>query len=114
MAFASGSRLAYKPYMQLPVTPPQCLDCNIPPECGEPNCLTDVVLTAQCTDQCVVIACSDPNHALSICDKEGPHHHCDLVCDETTDCTDCHGFDAFVGHSAIVSREFFSFFFCIT
>jgi len=114
MAFASGSRLAYKPYMQLPVTPPQCLDCNIPPECGEPNCLTDVVLTAQCTDQCVVIACSDPNHALSICDKEGPHNHCDLVCDETTDCTDCHGFDAFVGYSAIVPREFISFFFFIT
>jgi len=65
-------------------------------ECLEPHCAPSKELTAQCTDQCVVIACSDPNHAESICGGDGTHTHCDLDCDETIDCTDCHGFDAFV------------------
>ncbi|KAF8202468.1 hypothetical protein BJ912DRAFT_944900 [Pholiota molesta] len=53
-------------------------------------------LTAQCTDQCVVIACSNPDHPESICPRTGSHTQCDFVCDEAVDCVDCHGFDAFL------------------
>ncbi|KAJ3511118.1 hypothetical protein NLJ89_g4289 [Agrocybe chaxingu] len=93
MAFASSSRMAHKPYTQ---PSPPCADCNAPVECQEPLCASASALTSQCTDQCVVIACNDPDHAESMCDVSGQHFHCDLVCDDTTDCTDCHGFDAFL------------------
>ncbi|KDR80536.1 hypothetical protein GALMADRAFT_90910 [Galerina marginata CBS 339.88] len=76
---------------------PPCRTC--PPtelECAEPTCSPSNELTAQCTDQCVVIACSDPNHPESMCDGGGAHTHCDLVCDEAIHCTDCHDFDDFL------------------
>ncbi|KAH9479459.1 Zinc finger protein GLIS2 [Psilocybe cubensis] len=74
-----------------------CAGCTGPDtDCSDPLCGPSSELTSQCTDQCVVIACSDPNHEESICDRDGAHTHCDLICDEDVECTDCHGFDAFL------------------
>lgn len=74
------------------ISPSECADCNT--ECREPTCSTSDELTSQCTDQCVVITCSDPEHdSLNCADS---HSSCDFVCDSATDCTDCNGFDAFV------------------
>ncbi|KAJ3571817.1 hypothetical protein NP233_g3497 [Leucocoprinus birnbaumii] len=44
---------------------------------------------SQCTDQCVVVACSDPEHSSL-------NSHCDFVCDSETNCADCNGFNAFL------------------
>ncbi|RDB23741.1 Zinc-responsive transcriptional regulator ZAP1 [Hypsizygus marmoreus] len=52
-------------------------------------------ITSQCTDQCVVIACNDPNHSDLTCGGGGDSH-CDFVCDGPTDCIDCNGFDEFL------------------
>jgi len=61
------------------------------PECSEPLCAPFSALTTQCTDQCVVIACNDPDHEES------------SVCDQVPngmDCTDCDGFEDFVSVNA--------------
>ena len=66
------------------------------PECSEPLCAPFSALTTQCTDQCVVIACNDPDHAeSSVCDQ-GPNSQCDDI----MDCTDCDGFEDFVSDNA--------------
>jgi len=70
----------------------ECADCDT--ECTEPICSTVNEITSQCTDQCVVIACSDPEHGSLNC-TDG-HSYCDFVCDSATECTDCNDFDAFV------------------
>ncbi|TFK39991.1 hypothetical protein BDQ12DRAFT_629145 [Crucibulum laeve] len=70
-----------------PPPPPTCTDCT--------TCTTTNELTEQCTDQCVVIACDDPEHGAMICDV-ADHSHCDLDCDTATNCTDCNGFDEFL------------------
>ncbi|KAJ7583244.1 hypothetical protein C8J56DRAFT_953425 [Mycena floridula] len=53
------------------------------PDCG-PGCSPTVELTSQCTDKCVIACCPDEQA------------HCDLDCDHTTDCFDCHSFDNFL------------------
>ncbi|KAJ6474610.1 hypothetical protein C8R47DRAFT_1143753 [Mycena vitilis] len=62
---------------------PACVDCHAVP------CIT----TSQCTDQCVVVACSDDD---PICEMECPGGHCDLVCEDASNCKDCNGFDEFL------------------
>lgn len=78
--------------------PSPCVDCTTGAEleCEEAQCVPTSELTAQCTDQCVVIACCDPDHAESICNGGNTHNHCDLGCDDGIDCGDCLGFDNFV------------------
>ena len=73
-----------------------CVDCNTLPECATSE------LTAQCTDQCVVIVCSDPDHDEVSCGG-GQHTQCDPNCDEIYSCNDCYEFDTFV--SVLVSRK---------
>src|SRR6266545_3653360 len=68
-----------------------CSDCTMTQQCSEPLCSPSNALTTQCTDQCVVIACDDPDHGVSLCDKRDTDNHCN----STVDCTDCHGLDAF-------------------
>ncbi|KIM44484.1 hypothetical protein M413DRAFT_442457 [Hebeloma cylindrosporum] len=94
MAAACSSRIPRK----YPAPNPPCVDCTTGAEleCEEPNCVPTSELTAQCTDQCVVIACCDPDHAESICDGGNPHTHCDLGCEDGIDCGDCLGFDNFL------------------
>ncbi|KAF8817535.1 hypothetical protein BYT27DRAFT_6816240 [Phlegmacium glaucopus] len=67
-----------------------CVDCNTLSGCATSE------LTAQCTDQCVVIACSDPDHGEASCGGGGQHAQCDPICDEIYNCNDCYGFDAFL------------------
>ncbi|KAF8892055.1 hypothetical protein BD779DRAFT_1610244 [Infundibulicybe gibba] len=71
----------------------QCTDCVT--DCTEPIC-PPVELTAQCTDQCVVISCADPDHDSPEQHRGDQYHHCDLVCDGTTNCPNCTGFDEFL------------------
>lgn len=67
-----------------------CLDCV-----GEPSYPASEI-TSQCTNKCVVVACNDPGHGEINCHGAPGDGHCDLVCNGTTDCTDCTGFDEFV------------------
>ncbi|KAF8909373.1 hypothetical protein CPB84DRAFT_1673452 [Gymnopilus junonius] len=87
MPLPFGAKLTYKPLFQ-PNSP--CPDCPPDPSLCSPS----NELTAQCTDQCVVIACTDPNHAESVCNSGGSDTHCDAVCKEGEECEDCHGFDS--------------------
>jgi hypothetical protein len=65
-----------------------CVDCNALSGCASSE------LTAQCTDQCVVIACNDPDHGEAPCVGGEQHAQCDPTCGEKTfDCTGCYGFD---------------------
>jgi hypothetical protein len=66
-----------------------CVDCNTLPGCASGE------LTAQCTDQCIVIVCND-DHGESSCVGGAQHVECDPTCDEIYNCSDCYGFDAFV------------------
>ncbi len=70
----------------------ECEDCNT--QYTEPIYSTAGVLTSQCTEQCVVIACSDPEHVNLNCTDE--HSYCDFACDSETDCPDCNNFDTLV------------------
>ncbi|GLB41784.1 putative C2H2-type zinc finger [Lyophyllum shimeji] len=64
-------------------------------DCVEPL-YPSTEITSQCTDQCVVIACNDPDHdQANQCHGTGDLH-CDLVCEGAADCTDCDGFDEFL------------------
>lgn len=59
-------------------------------QCSPESCPS---LTAQCTDRCVVVACSDPH------DDDDDQDVCgDIMCDDQncTDPTDCHGIYEFV------------------
>ncbi|KAJ7504536.1 hypothetical protein B0H11DRAFT_521801 [Mycena galericulata] len=48
--------------------------------------------TAECTSKCVIVACTDD---APVCDGVCPGNHCDLVCEDATNCNDCNGFDEF-------------------
>ncbi|KIK60456.1 hypothetical protein GYMLUDRAFT_43773 [Collybiopsis luxurians FD-317 M1] len=61
-------------------------DCPDYPECSsEPT-----TVTAQCTDQCVVITCDGPGHGGADCSGSTD---CDFVCQNSEKCHDCDGFD---------------------
>ncbi|RXW22145.1 hypothetical protein EST38_g3724 [Candolleomyces aberdarensis] len=70
--------------------PPNVVGCT---DCEDDVCPVSDELTAQCTEQCVVIACSDPEHN---CGGQRNQVHCTLGCDGDTNCADCNGFDAFL------------------
>ncbi|KAJ6581351.1 hypothetical protein B0H19DRAFT_1114822 [Mycena capillaripes] len=62
---------------------PICADCHAIPES----------LTSQCTDQCVVVPCSED---APVCDMDCPGGHCDLVCEDPSNCGGCSDFDEFL------------------
>lgn len=66
-----------------------CAECAT--ECQDASCPV-ATMSAQCTDQCVVVACSDPAHGEMSCHSA---QHCD-TCDNETDCSNCDGFEEFV------------------
>ncbi len=74
MALVAENRHAYKASRS---GSPPCSSCSSPAElvavqCPDSlNCATTDQLTEQCTDQCVVIACSDPDHTEMICEQAG-------------------------------------------
>lgn len=77
------------------MTPASCVDCT------EPICPSREI-TSQCTDQCVVIACNDPDHGEMSCHGRESNLHCDLICDGAANCTDCNGFDDFVSGLLVI------------
>ncbi|KAH9924746.1 uncharacterized protein B0H18DRAFT_1172784, partial [Fomitopsis serialis] len=77
-------------------------DCSCPPEvnapsldceacahdCGTPPC--NVELGSECTEQCVVVACSDAHHATIPCDTAvfpDQCEPCNMTCESGPDCT---------------------------
>ncbi|KAJ7623342.1 hypothetical protein FB45DRAFT_797400, partial [Roridomyces roridus] len=60
---------------------------HLPADCAD--CHSVPAMTSQCTDQCVVVACTE--QAPYGC----PGTHCDLEC-EDRNCKDCSGFDEFL------------------
>lgn len=89
-----------------PAKPPiaqGCVDCV--QECNEPSCPSGEI-TSQCTDQCIVIACTDPDHGGMSCHGPGEDTHCDLICDGAKNCVDCSGFDEFVSRYPLVAATF--------
>jgi hypothetical protein len=72
---------------------PACAECVT--DCIKPTCPA-AEITPQCTDQCVVIACSDPNHDQMNCNGAVDNTHCDIACDSAVDCAGCPGFEDFV------------------
>jgi hypothetical protein len=77
-----------------------CAECAT--ECRDPSCSVSK-RTAQCTDQCVVVACSDPAHGEMSCHDA---QHCDVTCDHGADCSDCNGFEEFVSRIVLHPQEF--------
>lgn len=76
-------------------TADDCAECVT--ECQDVACPA-ATMTSQCTDQCVVVACSDPTHHDMSCHGA---QHCDATCDTTTDCQDCDGFEEFVSNNCL-------------
>lgn len=83
-----------------------CMDCAT--ECSQPSCPSVVkAITAQCTEQCVLIPCDDPQHASElICIEKETHDHCDMACDQVQDCADC-GWDDLVCISPLTLNALF-------
>ncbi|KAI0923843.1 hypothetical protein AcW1_006688 [Taiwanofungus camphoratus] len=74
------------PCMKTGGTPPlACEQCVH--ECDSTPCT--VALSAECTDQCVVVACSQDHHGVGPCDSahpDQPCEPCDVGCPVGTDC----------------------------
>ncbi|TFK71603.1 hypothetical protein BDN72DRAFT_425210 [Pluteus cervinus] len=69
-----------------------CLDCIA--ECNDLCPSADAIKTSMCTDQCVVVACDDPEHATKMCcHQESSHLQCEYACDTAEGCSDCTGWD---------------------
>jgi hypothetical protein len=76
----------------VPPVPPPCAECVT--DCQEPCSVVE--MTSQCTDQCVVIACHDPDHGDWNCQEGHAILPCDLTCEDSKDCSDCAGLEDFV------------------
>jgi len=100
IAFAPTSRSTSRNYSKTAAEP--CFDCNMPQDCSD-FCSPFKALTAQCTDQCVVVTCNDADHGETVCESHGAHNECD----DTAGCT---SFDAFVSTLFIPSQSFFAHF----
>lgn len=72
-----------------------CPECAAGPQCQDAACPA-AEITSQCTDQCVVVACTDPTHSERSCHDP---QHCDITRGEVMECTDCNGFEEFVSFS---------------
>jgi hypothetical protein len=64
-----------------------CPECVT--HCYEPSC-TAAGMTSQCTDQCIVITCTDQTHAESSYHASLP---CDASCDSIDKCPDTTGYE---------------------
>ncbi|KAI6044287.1 hypothetical protein EDC04DRAFT_423995 [Pisolithus marmoratus] len=71
----------------------QCDQCTPrPQECDQAACLIPG-LTSECTDQCLVVACDDPDHPDAECQVETGTEPCDGSCVGGTDCVECPGLE---------------------
>ncbi|EKM81859.1 hypothetical protein AGABI1DRAFT_36172 [Agaricus bisporus var. burnettii JB137-S8] len=72
-------------------------------DCPEPSCSTSDELTSLCTDQCIVIACTDPEHRPNTLTR------CDLGYDNATPlCLDCDEIQNFVTPSCSLAHPYTS------
>ncbi|KAF9245257.1 hypothetical protein BU15DRAFT_85600 [Melanogaster broomeanus] len=60
--------------------------------CAETSCLIPEI-TSECTKECLVVACDDPNHGGFRCQVTDGSTVCDGSCISATDCNDCHGLE---------------------
>ena len=72
----------------------QCDQC--PPQ--QPSCLIPE-FTAECTDECLVLACDDPDHGAQTCLVTDGSTPCDGTCIAAAACNDCTGLDDIVSIS---------------
>lgn len=63
-----------------------------------PSCLIPE-FTAECTDECLVLACDDPDHGAQTCLVTDGSTPCDGTCIAAAACNDCTGLDAIVSTS---------------
>lgn len=77
----------------------QCDRCSSPSTpCTQPSCLIPE-LTAECTDECLVLACDDPDHGQQTCLVTNGDTPCDGTCITAAACNDCTGIDEIVSIS---------------
>lgn len=81
-----------------------CTECALP--CAEETCIVEGI-TPQCTDQCMLLHCDDPDHGMWACSDEHEYDemHCEQGCDEEVDCADCRGVDNFVSATSLHFRR---------
>ncbi|KAI5989282.1 hypothetical protein EDD15DRAFT_2284637 [Pisolithus albus] len=71
----------------------QCEQCTPrPQECDQAACLIPG-MTEECTDQCLVVACDDPDHQDSDCQVKNGDEPCDGSCVRGADCVECPGLE---------------------
>ncbi len=69
--------------------------------CEDASCTVE--FTSQCTEQCVVVACTDPHHEVDPCGKIADGQDCAKQCTGELDCTVFEEFVSAVhGHSAML------------
>ena len=63
--------------------------------CSQPSCLIPE-FTEECTDNCLVVACDDPDHGSPACLVTNGEIPCDGTCITAAACDDCTGLDEIV------------------
>lgn len=63
--------------------------------CAQPSCLIPE-FTPECTDDCLVVACDDPEHGSPACLVTNGEIPCDGTCITAAACSDCTGLDEIV------------------
>lgn len=58
-----------------------CTECLV--NCQDPACVSE--LSQQCTDDCFIVPCDDPNHSALCMDED-----CAALCDSSADCSFTH------------------------
>ena len=83
-----------------PMDSQQCAQCPPPPSppCAQPSCLIPE-FTPECTDECLVLACDDPDHDAQSCLVTDGSNACDGTCTTATACNDCTGLEEIVSVS---------------
>ncbi|KAI6149795.1 hypothetical protein BKA82DRAFT_997882 [Pisolithus tinctorius] len=72
---------------------PQCDQCTpCPQECAQASCVIPGI-TSECTEQCLVVACDDPDHPDVECQVENGNEPCDGSCVRSAECPECPGLE---------------------
>ncbi|KAH7890739.1 hypothetical protein F5I97DRAFT_1798726 [Phlebopus sp. FC_14] len=79
----------YSPYFQCNQCPPASRSCT------EASCIIPEI-TEECTEECLVVACDDPNHPDSNCQVTSGTTVCDGSCVTAIDCVECPGLNEFL------------------
>ncbi|KAG9312960.1 hypothetical protein JVU11DRAFT_6396 [Chiua virens] len=67
----------------------QCNQCPPPStSCSQPSCFIPE-FTTECTDECLILACDDPDHGAQTCQVTKGGISCDGTCITAAACNDC-------------------------